>query len=224
MGEFVTLTTDGGLEIGAYVARPAGEPIGGLVVVQEIFGVNAHIREVADGWANDGFLVVAPTIFDRFEKGVELDYSPEGWKVAMGFAAKLNPVQSLDEVGAAAAYAAKETGKKVGVIGYCYGGSMAWLSAARLPIAAAVGYYGGLIPKLISEEPNVPVMLHFGLKDTHIPVASVEAVAQRHPEVTIYWYEAGHAFNRAADPTAYVPDEALVARSRSLVFLKKHLG
>ncbi len=223
MSEFVTLTTAKGLEIGAYIARPAGEPIAGLVVVQEIFGVNKHIREVADGWANDGFLVVAPAMFDRFEKDVELGYDEAGWKAAMEFAGKLNPVESLDEVEAAVEYAKAQTGKKVGVIGYCFGGSMAWLSSARLPISAAVGYYGGYIPKLIAEEPNVPVMLHFGLHDAHIPVASVESVAARHPEVEIYWYEAGHAFNRAADPTAYVPDEAMVARSRSLVFLKKHL-
>jgi len=223
MSEFVTLNTADGLEIGAYVARPTGEPIAGLVVIQEIFGVNQHIREVADGWANDGFLVVAPAMFDRFEKGVELGYDEEGWKAAKEFSAKLNPEKSLDEVEAAVAFAAKETGKQVGVIGYCFGGSMAWLAAARLEIGAAVGYYGGYIPQLISEEPNVPVMLHFGLQDEHISVPSVERVAAAHPEVEIYWYQAGHAFNRAADPTAYVPDEAMVARSRSLVFLKKHL-
>jgi len=224
MSEFITLITPKGLEIGAYVARPSGEPIAGLVVIQEIFGVNQHIREVADGWANDGFLVVAPAMFDRFEKGVELGYDAEDWKAAMGFAKRLNPVESLDEVGASVAFAAKETGKKVGVIGYCFGGTMAWLSSARLPIAAAVGYYGGYIPNLVAEEPKVPVLLHFGRLDEHIPVAGVEKVAAAHPEVEIEWYEAGHAFNRAADPTAYVPDEAMVARSRSLVFLKKHLA
>jgi carboxymethylenebutenolidase len=224
MSEFVTLKTEDGLEIGAYVARPAGEPIGALIVVQEIFGVNAHIRSVADGFAKDGFLAVAPAMFDRFEKGVELGYDAEGWKAAMSFVPKLNPVVSLHDVAAAVAYARAESGKKVGVVGYCFGGTMAWLSATRLDVSAAVGYYGGYIGNFATEKPNAPVMLHFGKLDEHIPASVAEAVQAANPEVEIYLYDAGHAFNRDADPSAYVANAAKLARERSLAFLKKNLA
>ncbi len=224
MSEFVMLKTADGLEIGAYVARPEGSPIGGLVVVQEIFGVNAHIRAVADGYAKDGFLAVAPAMFDRFEKGVELGYDAEGWKAAMGFAGRLNPADSLHDVAAAIDFAAAESGKKVGVVGYCFGGSMAWLAATRLKVAVAVGYYGGMIGKFATEKPTAPVMLHFGSLDAHIPASVGEAVKAASPEVEVYSYDAGHAFNRDADPTAYVAEAAELARSRSVEFLKKNLG
>jgi carboxymethylenebutenolidase len=223
MSEFVTLKTEDGLEIGAYVARPAGEPIAALIVVQEIFGVNAHIRSVADGYAKDGFLAVAPAMFDRFEKGVELAYDEAGWKEAMSFVPKLNPVVSLNEITAAIEYAAKESGKKVGIVGYCFGGTMAWLAATRLTVGAAVGYYGGYIANFATETPKSPVMLHFGSKDEHIPASVAEAVHAASPEVEIFWYDAGHAFNRDADPSAYVEDAAKLARERSLSFLKKNL-
>jgi carboxymethylenebutenolidase len=224
MSEFVTLKTADGLEIGAYVARPEGEPIAGLVVVQEIFGVNAHIRSVADRYAKLGYLAVAPAIFDRFEKDVELSYDEAGWKAAMGFLPKLDPEVTLHDVAAAVDYARAETGKKVGIVGYCYGGSMAWLAATRLHVDAAVGYYGGYIGKFASEKPKAPVMLHFGSKDDHIPPAVAEAVHAANPDVEIYWYEAGHAFNRDADPKAYVPAAAELALERTLKFFKKNLA
>lgn len=223
MGEFVKLKTADGFEIGAYVARPAGEPIAGLVVVQEIFGVNAHIRSVADGYAQDGFLAVAPAMFDRFEPGVELGYDAAGWKAAMAFVPKLNPVVSLHDVAAAVDFAKADCGKKVGVVGYCFGGTMAWLAATRLHVGAAVGYYGGYIGNFASEKPTAPVMLHFGSKDEHIPASVAEAVHAANPDVEIFWYDAAHAFNRDADPTAYVAEAATLARERSVAFLKKNL-
>lgn len=224
MSEYLTLKGNDGNEFSAYVARPKGEPIAGLVVIQEIFGVNAHIRSVADGWAEEGFLAVAPAMFDRFEKGVDLDYDAEGWAKARSFVSMLNPVVSLNDVAATVEYLAAETGKKIGVVGYCFGGSMAWLSALRLPIAAAVGYYGGHIDKFLDEPLKAPVMLHFGRLDEHIPTESVDKISAAHPEVEIYWYEAGHAFNRDADSKAYVPNAAQLARERSLAFLKKSLS
>lgn len=224
MSEWVKLKASDGVELSAYVATPEGEPIAGLVVVQEIFGVNAHIRSVADGYAKDGFLVVAPAIFDRIERDVDIGYDPESWNKAMTLYPQLNPEVSLLDVAAAVDYAASATGKKVGVVGYCYGGSMAWLAATRLPVAAAVGYYGGYIGNYATEKPKAPVMLHFGKLDDHIPSSVAEAVHETSPEVEIYWYEAGHAFNRDADPHAYVPDAAKLARERSLSFLKKHLA
>lgn len=224
MSEFVTLKTADGVEIGAYVARPEGEPIGALVVVQEVFGVNAHIRSVTDRWAKAGFLAVAPAIFDRFEKGVDVGYDEAGWKVAMSLYPKLDPEVTLHDVAAAVDYARAESGKKVGIVGYCYGGSMAWLAATRLDVAAAVGYYGGYIGKFASEKAKVPVMLHFGSKDDHIPASVAEAVKASNPDVEIYWYDAGHAFNRDADPKAYVPAAAELALERTLAFFKKNLG
>jgi carboxymethylenebutenolidase len=224
MSEFVILKTADGVEIGAYVARPEGEPIAALIVVQEVFGVNAHIRSVTDRFAKLGYLAVAPALFDRFEKGVDVGYDEAGWKVAMALYPKLDPEVSLHAVAAAVDYARSESGKKVGVVGYCYGGSMAWLAATRLDVGAAVGYYGGYIGKFASEKAKVPVMLHFGSKDDHIPASVAEAVHAANPDVEIYWYDAGHAFNRDADPKAYVPAAAELALERTLAFFKKHLA
>ncbi len=224
MSEFVTLKTEDGHEIGAYVARPEGEPIGSLIVVQEIFGVNAHIRSVTDGYAKDGFLAIAPAMFDRFEKDVELGYDEAGWKAAMAFVPKLNPADSIHDVKAALDWAKADSGKKVGIVGYCFGGSMAWYAALHLDVAAAVGYYGGFIAHFATEKPKCPVMLHFGAKDDHIPASVGEAVKAANPEVEVYTYDAGHAFNRDADPSAFVADAANLALERSVEFLKKNLA
>lgn len=223
MGEKVTLTASDGFELGAYVARPQGEPVAGLVVVQEIFGVNAHIRSVADGYARDGFLAVAPALFDRIERDVELGYEGADAQKARSFIPKLDIDKSLADVAAAMDFAARETGKRVGVIGYCYGGSLAWLAATRLDPAVAVGYYGGQVARFVEEMPAAPVMLHFGRQDQHIPATDVEKIHALHPEVEIYWYDAGHGFN-CETRASYNPNAARVARERSLAFLKKHLG
>jgi carboxymethylenebutenolidase len=222
MSEHVTLTTADGHQLSAYVARPAGQPLAGLVVVQEIFGVNAHIRSVADGFAKDGFLVVAPALFDRIERGVELGYEGADMQYAVSFISKLDVDKSLSDVAAALEFATAQTGKKAGVVGYCYGGTIAWLAAARLRPAAAVGYYGGRISNYASEALTAPVMLHFGKKDAHIPAEEVEQIQALHPEVEVYWYDAGHGFNRDASGS-YNAAEASLARERSLAFLKKHL-
>ena len=216
MSERVKLSASDGHEFEAYVARPEGEPVAGLVVVQEIFGVNGHIRSVADSYAKDGFLAVAPALFDRYERGVELAYEGEDMQKARGISQKLDIDAALD-------YARSETGKKCGVIGYCLGGTLAWLSATRLNVDAAVGYYAGRIGMFAAEQPKAPVMLHFGKKDKHIPKEEVDSVATAHPEVEIYWYEADHGFN--CNPRAsYDAASAKLARERSLEFLGKHLG
>jgi carboxymethylenebutenolidase len=222
MGNHVTLKASDGHELNAYVARPASEPIGGLVVVQEIFGVNAHIRSVADGYARDGFLAVAPALFDRIERGVELGYEGADRQKAMSFVPKLDAEKSLADVAAAVEFAQSETGKKVGVVGYCYGGTIAWLAATRLHVAA-VGYYGGHISNYAGEKLAAPVMLHFGSQDAHIPPGKVETIHAAHPDVEIYWYDAGHGFNRDVD-ASYNKEAAVVARERSLKFLKRHLA
>ncbi len=222
MGERITLHAADGHELGAYVARPIGEPFAGLVVVQEIFGVNAHIRSVADGYAKDGFLAVAPAIFDRVERNVELSYDPADMQKAMSFIPRLDIDQAVIDIGAALDYAKKATGKKAGVIGYCLGGTLAWLTATRLHPDAAVGYYGGRIGNYAAENPSTSVMLHFGRKDTHIPAEEVEKVHAAHPDVEIFWYDAGHAFNCEPRPS-YNAEAARLARERSMGFLKKFL-
>jgi carboxymethylenebutenolidase len=222
MSERITLHASDGQALGAYLAPPDGEPIAALVVVQEIFGVNAHIRSVADGYAKDGFLAVAPALFDRIEPNVELGYEGADAQTARSFIPKLNMEKALADVAAAVDYCTA-TGKKVGVIGYCFGGTIAWLAACRLPIAAAVGYYGGRIGNYAAETPAAPVMLHFGKQDAHIPAEEVEKVQSAHPEVVIYWYDAGHGFNCDAR-SSYNAASAQEARTRSLAFLKKHLA
>jgi carboxymethylenebutenolidase len=223
MGEHVRLQAFDEHEFDAYVARPAGEPIAGLVVVQEAFGVNRHIRSMADGFAKDGFFAVAPALYDRVERGVELGYAGEDMQKGIAIARRIDPARALLDVSAAVDYARRETGKKVGVIGYCLGGSMAWTAATRLHPDAAVGYYGGYIAKYAEEQPKAPVMLHFGLQDQHIPKAEIdEKIAAAHPDVPIFWYDAGHGFN-CDDRASYNPEAAKLARQRSLEFLKKHL-
>ncbi len=234
MSEYVTLKAADGQELSGYVARPEGQPIGCLVVVQEIFGVNEHIRSVADGYAKDGFLAVAPALFDRFEKGVELKYEGEDMQRAFGFYQKLKPETALMDVAAAYEFL-KAEGKGIGVIGYCYGGLMAWLSATRgedlkMQPACTVGYYAGGIGNVATEEPSCPVMLHFGGNDSHIGLDQVEAVRKAHgahddgDEVQIFVYDgADHGFN--CDMRAsYNPEAAKLARERSLAFLKANIA
>jgi carboxymethylenebutenolidase len=228
MGEWVELTSKDGFKLGAYVAKPEGAPanevIGGLVVIQEIFGVNAHIQSVANGYAKDGFFVVAPAIFDRVERGVQIGYEGENWKKGFELMGKLDLPTTVEDVGAALDYAREQTGKKTGNVGYCFGGLLSWLSACRLHTDASVGYYAGGIGNFAEETPRVPVMLHFGRKDSHIPAEQVEKVAKAHPEVQIFWYDdADHAFNRDVG-ASYEPAAAKLARERSLAFFKKHLA
>jgi carboxymethylenebutenolidase len=225
MGEHVKLQASDGYEFDAYVARPAGEPIAGLVVIQEAFGVNSHIRSVTDGWAKDGFLAVAPALFDRVERGVELTYSAEDMQKGMALIRRGDTADRLKDVAAALDYARSESRKKAGIVGYCLGGSVAWLAATRLDPAVAVGYYGGQIANFAGEKPKVPIMLHFGMEDHHIPKEDIDAkVHAVHPEVPIFWYEgAGHGFN-CNDRPSYNAAAAKLARERSLEFLKTHLA
>ncbi len=223
MGENVKLKADDGHELDAYLARPGGEPIAGLVVLQEAFGVNRHIRSVADGFTKDGFLAVAPALFDRIERGVELGYEGEDGQRGLALARQSNPNDVLRDIAAALKYVRQQTGKRAGVIGYCFGGTMAWLAATRLDPDAAVGYYGGRIGQFAGENPRCPVMLHFGTLDQHIPQAEVEKIQVAHPEVSIFWYEAGHGFN-CNDRASYDADAAVLARQRSLEFLKNRLA
>ncbi len=228
MSEWVKLTASDGVELQGYVARPKAEAIGAVVVIQEIFGVNKSIRGVADWYAEHGFLAVAPALFDRIEPGVELGYDEESMKKAFSLYPKLDPGVSVKDVAAAFEFV-KTQGLNASVVGFCYGGLMAWVSATRGPEhgftpVCTVGYYAGGIGKVATEEPSCPVMLHFGTKDDHIGADQVDAVRDNHPEVLIYTYEgAGHAFANS-QRSSYVAEAAHLADERSLEFIKKNLA
>ena len=223
MGQMIKLTASDGQTISAYRADPAGAPRGGLLVIQEIWGVNSHIRQVADGYAADGYAVIAPAVFDRVEPGVVMDeYTPETMQTGFGFMQKVDADKALLDIGAAVG--AVSGAGKVGIVGFCFGGRMAWLSASRVDgLSASVSYYGGGVPGLASEQPRCPAMLHFGERDKHIPVSSVEDFKKVHPSLPVYLYDADHGFNcdqRAAHDAA----AAKLARERTLEFLRKHVG
>lgn len=221
MGETVKLTASDGHTLDAYVARPKEAPRAGLVVIQEIFGVNRHIRSVADRFAGHGFLAVAPALFDRVEKNVDLGYEGEDAKKAYALMPKLDIDKAVKDVDAALGYAGRQTGKPALVVGYCFGGTIAWLSATRLQPAAVVGYYGGKIASFVAEKPRVPVMLHFGREDQHIPAEDVARVQKAHPGVQIFWYQAGHGFNCDVR-SSYNRNAAEKAFERTLAFLNEH--
>jgi carboxymethylenebutenolidase len=223
MSEMIALTAADGHEFDAYVARPNGPPTAALVVIQEIFGVNDHIRRVADNFANAGYLAVAPALFDRYEKNVQLDYSGEGWQTAMGFAKQLNMDWIAADVRATIAYTRKEGGVKTGIVGYCLGGSVAWAAAANMPVDAAVGYYGGMIAsRLLDQAPRVPILLHFGEHDDHIPMSDVDSIKAAYPDVPLYTYDAGHGFNCDARESYDAP-AAKLALERTMAFFVEHL-
>jgi carboxymethylenebutenolidase len=219
MGLDVELTAADGHRLSAYLSEPKGKPRGGIVVIQEIFGVTRHIRAMADQYAAAGFLAVAPALFDRVERNVDVPYTD----MKKGFAymqALKNDEVMLDVQAAAERVSAAG---KIGVVGYCWGGTMAYLAAARLKIAAAVAYYGGGIHNHTDEIPRVPVMFHFGEKDTHIPPSAVEKVKAAYPEGIYHLYPADHGFN-CTDRASFEPASAKLALERSLEFLHRLVG
>jgi len=222
MGETVTLTANDGHSFDAYVARPADQPKAGLVVVQEIFGVNRHIRGVADGFAKDGYLAVAPAMFDRVERGIELGYDKDDIAEGRAIRAKISWDEAMSDV--AAALGCVAGAGKAGVVGYCWGGSVAWLAACRLNPAAAVCYYGGNIHECRNEKPSCPVMFHFGEEDAGIPMDQVKAIGEAHPKQELFTYpEAGHGFNCEMRGSHHA-ESAAVARERTLAFLARTIG
>jgi carboxymethylenebutenolidase len=222
MGEFITLTTKDGATINAYKATPAGTPRGGIVVLQEIFGINHHIRSVADKYAAEGYLAIAPALYDRVSPGVELDYVQKDIEEGLAIRAKTKIEETLADIAAAVAVAS-EAGK-TGVVGFCWGGALAYISAAKLTgIAAGVGYYGGGIAANISETFNAPVLLHFGDNDHSIPLSDIEKVQKANPEIPIYVYAAGHGFN-CDERSSYDAEAAKLARERTLAFFAEHIG
>src|SRR5688572_20478113 len=222
MGKMIELTAADGHQLAAYRADPAVKPRGAIVVIQEIFGVNSHIKQVADGFAADGYVAIAPAMFDRVQKNVDLGYTPEDIAKGREIRGKVTNDMAVKDA-EAAVKAASNTGK-VGIVGYCWGGLVTWLAAAKVSgLSAAVPYYGGGILDNADLKPKVPLMGHFGDKDQHIPVEGVKKLAEKHREHQIYIYSADHGFN-CDHRGSYNAPAAKQARSRTLEFFRKHVG
>jgi carboxymethylenebutenolidase len=222
MGRMIELVAADGFRLAAYRADPAGTPRGVLVVVQEIFGVNSHIRSVCDGFAADGYVAVAPALFDRYERGIDLGYTPadiargRDWKAKAGIDAALLDV--------AAARDAVASAGKAGIVGYCWGGYVAWMSAARVPgFACAIAYYGGGMLEAAGETPRCPVLAHFGERDSMIPADGVRKLAAAHPSAQVFLYAADHGFN-CDQRGSYDAAASGLARRRTVDFLHLHVG
>ena len=222
MGKTIQLTSADGHTFDAYVAEPAGKARGAVVVIPEIFGINVHIRSVADGYAADGYLAVAPALYDRVQRNYESGYTQPEIQAGVAIKGQISNDTALADAQAAIDYA-KSAGK-VGIVGYCWGGTIAWYAAARAKnLSAAVSYYGGGVPELKGEQPKVPTMFHFGETDHSIPLDKAKEVAAAHPEVTTYYYAAGHGFN-CDMRGSYHEGSAREARARTVEFFRKHLG
>jgi carboxymethylenebutenolidase len=222
VGKSIELKAKDGFTLGAYRADPAGKPKGGLVVIQEIFGVNQHMRSVTDEFAAEGYAAVAPALFDRAKRGVEIGYEAADIETGRNLREQVKLEDTLLDL-QAAIDSLKGVGK-IGVVGYCWGGSLAFLAGTRLHgIAAAVGYYGGMIAAHANEKPKVPVMLHFGEQDHGIPMSDVEKVKAARKDVEIFVYPAGHGFSCDERGSFHKPSHEQ-ALERTLAFFEKHLG
>ncbi len=223
MGTKIKLKADDGHELDAYLAESSNPARGALVLIQEIFGVNSHIRSVADDYAGQGFHVIAPALFDRVQRNLELDYNPTDTAQGMKAARQIGMDAALLDVAASMNRARAEWRElKIGVLGFCYGGSLAWLAATRLDPAAAVCYYGGQIAANAKETPRCPVMMHFGARDPHIGPEEVAKIRAAHPDLPLFLYDAGHGFN-CDQRKDFEPESARLARQRTLEFFSRTL-
>ena len=223
MGKFIELKASDGHNFAAYLAEPSGKARGGIVVIPEIFGVNSHIKAMADGYAADGYRAVSPAMFDRAQRNYDTGYSQPEIEAGVAIMQKLDWKQSMLDVQAAIAAAAR--GGKVGIVGYCYGGTVAWMAAARAGgLACSVPYYGGGMHGLIGEQPKIPVMCNFGEQDQSPTLAQAKEIVAAYPEISAHFYAgAGHGFN-CDQRGSWNADAAKLARSRTLEFFRKHVG
>ncbi len=223
MGQKIKLKAKDDFELGAYRADPAGTPKGGVVVIQEIFGVNHHIRNLCDQYAKEGYVCIAPQMFDRAERDAELGYGEEDRGKGVALRQKLNWDGILADV-AAARDALKSAGK-VGIIGYCFGGSVVWKACCDLDgFAAGVSFYGGQVFEFKDQKPKCPVQLHFGELDQSIAMDKVEAVKAAHPNLPTFVYAgAGHGFT-CDERGSFHEEAAKTAKARALEFLGSHLS
>ncbi len=221
MGELTTIMARDGHEFQAWLSASPARPRGAVVVLQEIFGVNGHIRAVTDAFAAAGYTAIAPALFDRVRRGIELDYTPAEQQQGAGYRKQIDPETALKDIAAAAAVV-RHSGR-TGVVGYCWGGSLAYLAACELPLAAAVVYYGR-VGDFLEKKPRCPIMYHYGATDHAIPLAEVERVRAAQPAAPLYVYEgAGHGFN-CDQRDSYEAQAAALARTRTLDFLARHIA
>ncbi len=222
MGKQFNLTASDAHSLGAYRADPAGKPKGGMIVVQEIFGVNHHIRALCDRLAAEGYVAVAPAVFDRFVRDFESGYTPDEIAHARSYLGNLNWDNMMKDLDAALGDI--KAAEPCGVIGFCMGGTAAFLAACRLNgLKASVAYYGGQIAKFADEKPKCPVQMHFGEKDAGIPLSDVETVKQKQPQAEVYVYpEAQHGFH-CDERASFQQEASTLAWQRSLEFLAKHM-
>ena len=222
MGKMIELTASDGHKLAAYRADPTGKPRGAIVVIQEIFGVNSHVKSVTDGFAADGYVAIAPAMFDRAQKNFDVGYTPPDIEKGRALRAKITVDMAMKDA-QAAIDAVKGVGK-VGIVGYCWGGLVAWMASARVSgLSCAVPYYGGGILDNADIEPKVPVMAHFGEKDSMIPVDGVKKLAEKHKKHQVFIYAADHGFN-CDQRGSYNAPSAKQARERTLEFFRKHVG
>jgi carboxymethylenebutenolidase len=220
MGRDIAFETPLG-SVSGWRADPIGAPHGGLVVVQEIFGVNAHMRSVCETYAAAGFVALAPAYFDPVERGVELGYDPDGMARGRALVGRLTVDQATEITGAACDVLRKE-GLRVGVVGFCWGGTVALLANLRLGLPA-VSYYGARNVPFLDEPLRAPMQFHFGAQDSSISAADVALHREKMPDAEIHVYPAGHAFDRDVDPKVFEPASARLARTRSLAFFESTL-
>jgi len=221
MGQFTTIMARDGHEFQAWLAAPPARPRGALLVIQEIFGVNSHIRKVADDFATEGYTVIAPSLFDRVRRGIELDYTPAAMQEGVGYVKQLTPETTLRDIAAAVAVV-KHSGR-AGTVGYCWGGAMSYVAACQLPLACAVVYYGK-VAGYLDQKPKCPVMYHYGSEDHSIPLADVERVRAAYPDAPLFIYpDAGHGFN-CEQRDSYDAQAAALARTRTLEFFARYVA
>lgn len=217
--ETVRLKAADGHAFDAFLAKPAGKARGGIVVVQEIFGVNSHFESVTQSYAKAGYLAIAPALFDRVEPKLTIPYTDSA--AGLATVQKIRPELTLLDL--KAAIDAVASAGKVGMVGFCWGGTLVFAAACHLKLAAGVAYYGGGIVKLLERTPKCPVMFHFGEKDTHIPLADVEKIKKAFPVGHYYVYPAGHGFN-CSERASFDGPSATLALERSLDFFHRHVG
>jgi carboxymethylenebutenolidase len=223
MGKSVALTAEDSHRLDAYRAEPAGKPRAGIVVIQEIFGVNPHIRKVTDSFAAEGYVALAPAIFDRVQRNFEIGYTPADVETGRTTRGKIQLDDMVADV-RAAVKALQAEGLKVGVVGYCLGGTLAWLASTRIDgVGAAVCYYGGGIAASASERPRCPVLIHWGETDASIPPDHWATVKRAHPDVPAHVYPAGHGFH-CDERGSYHAESAALAGRRTLDFFREHLS
>ena len=223
MGTTIKLKAKDGQEIAAYKAEPAGKPKGGIVVIQEIFGLNKHIKDVADRIAKEGYLAIAPALFDRVKPGVDLGYEQTDMQEGFGYMQKVGNEAPMMDIQAAADELKKLGVGKVGAIGFCWGGQLAWMAAKHVTLDASVGYYGVAVHQTLQPPPKCPVLLHFADKDAFVPPEAADQVRKAYPKMEIYSYPANHGFNCDLRSDYHEPS-AKTAWQRTMDFFKKTVG